>query len=91
MKEDGNDGAHQGTLIAEDAEDLRDFTIALLESLYNEPGRLKAAKKRRSDRRSGNQNKNGPRALSSGPFCLFIVRTTPACRVGHSIVTRVTL
>jgi hypothetical protein len=34
-----------------DAEDLLDFTVALLERLYTEPERLKLAKARREERR----------------------------------------
>lgn len=52
IKEDGNDGAHEGTLKKEDAEDLLDFTIALLERLYTEPERLRLAKERRDQRRA---------------------------------------
>ena len=51
IKEDGNDGAHAGTLKKEDAEDLLDFTSALLERVYTEPERLKLAKLRREQRR----------------------------------------
>lgn len=53
MKDDGNDGAHEGTLTQHDADDLLDFTIALLERLYTEPERLRLAKARRDARRSG--------------------------------------
>ena len=52
IKEDGNDGAHAGTLSAEDAEDLLDFTKALLERMYTEPKRIELAKARREDRRA---------------------------------------
>lgn len=52
IKEDGNDGAHEGTLTKEDAEDLLDFTTALLERLYTEPERLRLAKERRNARRT---------------------------------------
>jgi hypothetical protein len=52
IREDGNDGAHQGTLNKEDAEDLLDFTVALLERLFTEPRRLEIAKERRERRRS---------------------------------------
>jgi hypothetical protein len=52
IKEDGNDGAHEGTLSKPDAEDLLDFTTALLERLYTEPRRLEIAKERRATRRS---------------------------------------
>jgi len=53
IKEDGNDGAHRGTLSTEDVEDLKDFTVELLERLYTQPERLKIAAKRRDERRSG--------------------------------------
>jgi hypothetical protein len=52
IKEDGNDGAHAGTLSEEDARDLLDFTVALLERLYTEPERLRLAKQRRDKRRA---------------------------------------
>ena len=51
VKEDGNDGAHAGTLGKQDAEDLLDFTIMLLERIYTEPERLKRARDRRESRR----------------------------------------
>ena len=51
VKEDGNDGAHAGILTAQDAEDLLDFTVALLERLYTEPKRLELAVARRAARR----------------------------------------
>jgi hypothetical protein len=52
VREDGNDGAHQGTLTEEDAEDLLDFTIAMLERLFTEPRRLEIAQERREKRRT---------------------------------------
>lgn len=52
IKEDGNDGAHEGTLQKNDAEDILDFTSALLERLYTEPERLRLAKERREQRRA---------------------------------------
>ncbi len=51
IREDGNDGAHQGTLTREDAEDLLDFIVALLERMFTEPQRLEIAKARRDQRR----------------------------------------
>jgi hypothetical protein len=51
IKEDGNDGAHAGTLKKPDADDLLDFTTALLERLYTEPERLRLAAARRDARR----------------------------------------
>jgi hypothetical protein len=53
IKEDGNDGAHQGTLTEADALDLLDFTEALLKRVYTEPERLRLAKERREQRRAG--------------------------------------
>ena len=52
VREDGNDGAHAGTLTPEDAADLLDFTIMLLERIYTEPERLRLAKARRDERRN---------------------------------------
>ena len=52
IREDANDGAHVGSLTKADAEDLLDFTIALLERLFTEPKRLELAEARRMARRS---------------------------------------
>lgn len=52
IKDDGNDGAHRGTLTKEDAEDLLDFTEALLERMYTEPKRIEEARARRKARRA---------------------------------------
>lgn len=52
VREDGNDGAHDGTLGKADAEDLVDFTQQLLERVYSEPARLRIAKARREARRA---------------------------------------
>ncbi|MCH4295594.1 DUF4145 domain-containing protein [Shewanella sp. 3B26] len=49
---DGNDGAHDGALGIEDAEDLMDFTYLLLEKIYTEPARIEASKARREARRT---------------------------------------
>lgn len=54
IREDGNDGAHSGALEKSDAEDLLDFTRALLERIYTQPVRLKLAAERRDARRNGN-------------------------------------
>ncbi len=51
VKEGGDDGAHVGDLTKNDAENLIDFTIAILERLYTEPERLRMAKERRDSRR----------------------------------------
>jgi hypothetical protein len=55
IREDGNDGAHHATLVKEDAEDLLDFTAALLERLFTEPRRLEIAKERRRGRRESKE------------------------------------
>jgi len=51
VKDDGNDGAHRGTLGMEDAEDLQDFTYAFLERVYTEPKKIQLANERRAERR----------------------------------------
>lgn len=51
IKEDGNDGAHRGSLKKEDAEDLLDFTEVLLDRLFAEPKRVEIANSRRLARR----------------------------------------
>ncbi len=53
IKDDGNDGAHEGTLSEEEAGDILDFTYELLERIYTEPKRIEIAKERRTARRSG--------------------------------------
>ena len=52
VKDDGNDGAHEGILDKAAAEDLEDFTYLFLERLYTEPQRLIEAKTRREQRRN---------------------------------------
>ena len=54
VREDGNDGAHAGTLNKGDAEDLLDFSRILLERIYTEPERLRLAQERRQQRRDKN-------------------------------------
>ena len=51
IKDDGNDGAHEGTLSTEDTADILDFTYILLERIYTEPKRLEEAANRRIVRR----------------------------------------
>lgn len=55
IKDDGNDGAHQGTLGEKDAEDILDFTYLFLERMYTEPKRLELAAKRRAERNAPKQ------------------------------------
>lgn len=57
IREDGNDGAHDGTLTLNDAQDLCDFAKMLLERQYTEPERLRQAKQRRDERRGDNGGK----------------------------------
>ena len=52
VKEDGNDGAHEGTLEKADAEDLLDFTHELLHRLYSDAAKLSRATLRRHARRA---------------------------------------
>ena len=55
IKDDGNDGAHQGTLADDDARDILEFTYVLLERIYTEPKRLEIAKERREARRAAKE------------------------------------
>jgi len=52
IQQDGNDGAHDGTLTEADALDLSDFAYQLLDRIYTQPKRIEIAKKRREERRS---------------------------------------
>ena len=52
VKDQGDDGAHDGNLDQHDVEDIYDFAFALLERLYTHPARLAAALKRREERRA---------------------------------------
>jgi Domain of unknown function (DUF4145) len=51
IREDGNDGAHAGTIDQNDAKDVLDFTFALLDRLYSETKRVELANLRRIERR----------------------------------------
>lgn len=50
IKDDGNDGAHEGTLDEETAGDILDFTYVLLERIYTEPRKIEIAIERRTAR-----------------------------------------
>ncbi|MGX9762255.1 DUF4145 domain-containing protein [Pseudomonas shahriarae] len=50
VKDDGNDGAHEGILTEQDAEDLSDFAFIMLERIYTEPKRIEMARLRRQER-----------------------------------------
>jgi hypothetical protein len=47
IREDGNDGAHAGTLTKSEADYILDFTTVLLERMYTEPKKLELAEQRR--------------------------------------------
>lgn len=53
IKDDGNDGAHDGNIGKDEAEDLFDFTYEFLETVYTKPARLRNATERRQLRRQG--------------------------------------
>ena len=52
LRENGNDGAHDGTLDSDDAADVADFANLLLQRLYTNPARLALARDRREQRRA---------------------------------------
>lgn len=52
IKDDGNDGAHDGNLTKREAEDLHDFTDILLYQIYTVPKQLEIATQRRLERRN---------------------------------------
>jgi len=54
IKDDGNDGAHDGSLTKDEAYDLLDFTYELLEQVYTQPERIRLANERRKQRRQSN-------------------------------------
>ena len=60
IKDDGNDGVHDGNLKKEDAEDLMDFTIAMLERLYTQPEKIRLAGERRKQRRPEVKRSDSP-------------------------------
>jgi hypothetical protein len=45
IREDGSDGVHAGTLTKAGADDLLNFTIALLERLINEPKKARTGQR----------------------------------------------
>lgn len=55
IREDGNDGVHDGTLTQDDADDLAVFTKILLEDIYLLPGQIRVASERREARRLAQQ------------------------------------
>ncbi|MGM4957208.1 DUF4145 domain-containing protein [Bradyrhizobium barranii] len=55
IREDANDAVHNAPLGEDDALDIQDFTVELLEALFTLPGRLTEAEARRAARRGGQQ------------------------------------
>ena len=50
IKDDAKDGAHDGTLTKEDAENTQDFAVELFRRLFTEPKRLELARQRQVER-----------------------------------------
>lgn len=51
LRENANDGAHDGNLTMQDANDLYDFAEALMLEIYTRPGQIDAINQRRATRR----------------------------------------
>ncbi len=56
IRQDGNDGAHDGTLQEHDALTLLEFTVELLEDIYTRKAKKEIANKRTQDRRAQHAN-----------------------------------
>lgn len=56
VKDYGNDGAHDGTLDDNEADDLYDFAYAVLDRLYTQPERVSQMRARRDERRAKPQS-----------------------------------
>ncbi|UML94856.1 DUF4145 domain-containing protein [Shewanella xiamenensis] len=54
IRQDGNDGAHDGELGEDEAYDIMDFSFMVLEKIYTEPERIRISQERRASR---NKNK----------------------------------
>ncbi len=52
IRQDGNDGAHDGTLGKDEADDLLDFTIQILEHFYTQPAKAEESRRRRAERKA---------------------------------------
>lgn len=48
IKEDGNDGAHDGTVTEEDIREMEGLTVILLNRLYTEPAQVEAVQRRQN-------------------------------------------
>lgn len=51
IRQDGNDGAHDGELGEDEAFDIMDFSFKLLEKIYTEPERIRISQERRASRK----------------------------------------
>ncbi|PSS68757.1 hypothetical protein AYI85_12865 [Shewanella algae] len=51
IRQDGNDGAHDGDLGEDEAEDLLDFTNLFLEEIYTGPEKIRLSQERRRIRK----------------------------------------
>ncbi len=52
IRQDGNDGAHDGTLGKDEADDLLDFTVQILEHFYTQPAKAEESRRRRAERKA---------------------------------------
>lgn len=52
IREDGNEGAHAGSVEKDEAEEILEFTERLLTELFTEPERIKLAKERQANRKA---------------------------------------
>ncbi len=51
IRQDGNDGAHDGELGKDEAFDIMDFSFMVLEKIYTEPERIRISQERRAVRK----------------------------------------
>jgi hypothetical protein len=51
IRQDGNDGAHDGELGEDEAYDIMDFSFLVLEKIYTEPERIRISQERRASRK----------------------------------------
>lgn len=51
IRQDGNDGAHDGELGEDEAYDIMDFSFMVLEKIYTEPERIRISQERRASRK----------------------------------------
>lgn len=55
IRDHGNDGAHEGCLDGEEADDIYDFTYLFMDRIYTQPALVEAASQRRQQRRAARQ------------------------------------